>query len=55
MHLDAVGDCLAVVPAVQTDYSPDIFHAVLRAATGRRRLKMVYWTASRNVTTMRLR
>ena len=54
VRLDAIADFLSVLPAVQTDYDPQLFCAMLRAVIGRRRLKMVYWTASRNETTSRL-
>ena len=54
VRLDAITDFLSVLPAVQADYDPELFCAVLRAVVGRRRLKMVYWTASRNETTSRL-
>jgi predicted DNA-binding transcriptional regulator YafY len=45
---------LSVLPAVEAEYDPESFCAVLRAVIGRLRLKMVYWTASRNETTTRL-
>ena len=54
VRLDEITDFLSVLPAVQTEYDPELFCAVLRAVNGRRRLKMVYWTASRNETTRRL-
>jgi predicted DNA-binding transcriptional regulator YafY len=54
VRLEAIADLLSVLPAVQADYDPELFSAVMRAVVGRRRLKMVYWTASRNVTTSRL-
>jgi predicted DNA-binding transcriptional regulator YafY len=54
VRLDAIADFLSVLPAVQADYEPDLFCAVMRAAVGRRRLKMVYWTASRNEITSRI-
>jgi predicted DNA-binding transcriptional regulator YafY len=54
VRLDMIADFLSVLPAVQADYDPDLFCAVMRAAVGRRRLKMVYWTASRNETTSRV-
>jgi hypothetical protein len=44
VRLDAIADFLSVLPAVQADYDPELGCAVLRAAVGRRRLKMVYWT-----------
>ena len=49
-----ITDFLSVLSAVQTDYNLELFCAALRAVKGRRRLKMVYWTASRNETTRRL-
>ena len=54
VRLDTITDFLSVLPAVQTDYDPELFCAVLRAVNGRRRLNLVYWTASRNETTSRL-
>jgi predicted DNA-binding transcriptional regulator YafY len=54
VRLDMIADFLSVLPAVQADYDPDLFCTVMRAASGRRRLKMVYWTASRNETTSRI-
>ncbi len=53
-RLDAITDFLSVLPAVQTDYDPELFCAVLRAVIGRRRLEMAYWTARGNETTSRL-
>ncbi len=52
--LEATADFLSVLPAVQAEYDLEMFSAVMRAVVGRRRLKMVYWTASRNLTTSRL-
>ena len=54
VRLDAITDFLSVLPAVQAEYDPESFCAMLRAVIGRRRLQMVYWTASRNETTSRL-
>ncbi len=54
VRLEAIADFLSVLPAVRAEYDPELFSAVMRAVIGRRRLKMVYWTASRNVTTSRL-
>ena len=53
VRLDAVSDCLSVLPAVQTAYDPEAFEALARAAVGRRRVEMAYWTAGRNETTVR--
>jgi predicted DNA-binding transcriptional regulator YafY len=53
VRLDAIADFLSVLPAVQAEYDPESFCAVLRAVIGRRRLKMVYWMASRNETISR--
>jgi predicted DNA-binding transcriptional regulator YafY len=53
VRLDAVADCLSVLPAVETPYDPGTFEAIARAAVGRRRVEMVYWTAGRNVTSTR--
>lgn len=53
VHIDAVADCLSVLPSVQTTYDPGIFETLARAAVGRRSVEMVYWTAGRNVTTTR--
>lgn len=53
VRLDDVADCLSVLPAVQTSYDPETFEALARAAVGRRRVEMVYWTAGRNATTSR--
>ena len=53
VRLDAVADCLSVLPAVETTYDPETFAAVARAAVGRRGVEMVYWTAGRNATTSR--
>jgi predicted DNA-binding transcriptional regulator YafY len=54
VRLDEIADFLSVLPAVQSEYDPEAFCAVLRAVIGRRRLKMVYWTASGNETTSRV-
>jgi predicted DNA-binding transcriptional regulator YafY len=53
VRLDAMADCLSVLPTVETTYDPETFAALARAAVGRRRVEMVYWTAGRNVTTSR--
>ncbi len=54
LSVDAIGDSLSVLPAIQVHYDPITFSAVLGAVSGRRRLEIVYWTASRNETTKRL-
>jgi predicted DNA-binding transcriptional regulator YafY len=48
VRLDSIGDFLSVLPAVEAEYDPDSFCALLRAVVGQRQLDMVYWTASRN-------
>ena len=53
VRLDSIGDFLSVLPAVEAEYDPDSFCALLRAVVGQRQLDMVYWTASRNETTRR--
>jgi predicted DNA-binding transcriptional regulator YafY len=53
VRLDSIGDFMSVLPAVEAEYAPDSFCALLRAVVGQRRLNMVYWTASRNETTRR--
>ena len=53
VRLDSIGDFLSVLPAVEAEYDPDAFCALLRAVVGQRQLDMVYWTASRNETTRR--
>lgn len=53
VRLDAINDLLSVLPTVHAEYDPESFCGVLRAVVGRRQLKMVYWTASRNETTSR--
>ncbi len=54
VRVEAIADFLSVLPGVEADYDPETFSTVMRAVIGRRRLKMVYWTASRNVTTSRV-
>jgi proteasome accessory factor B len=53
VRLDAVADCLSVLPAVQTAYDPELFAAMASAVVCRRRVEMVYWTAGRDATTSR--
>jgi predicted DNA-binding transcriptional regulator YafY len=53
VRLDSIGDFLSVLPAVEAEYDPDSFCALLRAVVGQRQLNMVYWTASRNEMTRR--
>src|SRR4051812_12157897 len=54
VHLDALSDCLSVLPAARITYDPDIFAALAKATTRRRRIDMVYWTAGRDETTRRV-
>jgi predicted DNA-binding transcriptional regulator YafY len=54
VRLDSIGDFLSVLPAVDAEYDPDSFCALLRAVVGQRLINMVYWTASRNETPSRL-
>jgi len=53
IRLDTIADFLAVLPAVQVSYDPESFCALSAAAVCRRRVEVVYWTASRNETTRR--
>jgi hypothetical protein len=53
VRLDAAADCLSVLPAVRTPLDPAAFATLSGAVVGRRRVEMVYWTASRNATTSR--
>jgi predicted DNA-binding transcriptional regulator YafY len=53
VHLDALADCLSVMPRVQTTYDPATFAALARAVVCRRQIEMLYWTAGRNATTSR--
>ena len=41
VHLDQIADYLSVLAAVQAEYDPEAFCAMLGAVIGRRRLKMV--------------
>jgi predicted DNA-binding transcriptional regulator YafY len=54
VQLDALSDCLSVLPAVRIDYDPVIFAALAGATTRCRQIEMVYWTAGRNATTSRV-
>jgi proteasome accessory factor B len=54
IRLDTMADCLAVLPDSRIDYDPEVFAALARAAVGRRRVEMVYWTAGRGATTRRV-
>jgi predicted DNA-binding transcriptional regulator YafY len=53
VRLDAMADCLSILPPIETSYDMETFEAIARAAVGRRRVEMVYWTAGRNKTTRR--
>jgi predicted DNA-binding transcriptional regulator YafY len=53
IRLDAMADVLAVLPAARLHYDPESFCALSAAVVCRRRVEMVYWTASRNETTRR--
>jgi proteasome accessory factor B len=53
VRLDALADCLSVMPTVQTPYDPHMFSALASAVVCRRQVEMVYWTAGRNATTIR--
>jgi len=53
VRLDAMADMLSILPASQSYYDPDCFCALTRAVVSRRRVDMLYWTASRNETTRR--
>jgi predicted DNA-binding transcriptional regulator YafY len=54
VRLDSAADCLAVLPAVETDYDPATFAALARAVTGHRRVEVVYHTAGRGADTARV-
>ena len=54
VRLDALTDCLSVLPAARIDYDPEIFATLAGATVRRRRLEIVYWTAGRDVTTSRV-
>jgi predicted DNA-binding transcriptional regulator YafY len=53
VRLDAMADCLSVMPSVQTTVKPETFSGLARAVVCRRQVEMVYWTAGRNETTSR--
>jgi predicted DNA-binding transcriptional regulator YafY len=53
IRLDATADMLSVLPVSEAHYDPTCFCTVLSAVFGRRRLEMVYWSASRNETNRR--
>jgi predicted DNA-binding transcriptional regulator YafY len=48
VRLDDIADMLTVLPASQSYYNPECFRALTTAVVCRRRVEMVYWTASRN-------
>jgi predicted DNA-binding transcriptional regulator YafY len=52
-RLEAISDYVSVLPAVQSSYDSATFSALSAAVADRRRVEMVYWTASRNQTTRR--
>ena len=53
IRIDAIGDCLTVLPAMETDYDPKIFAALAKAAVEERRVDVVYHTADRDEETAR--
>jgi predicted DNA-binding transcriptional regulator YafY len=53
VRIDAIGDCLTVLPAMETDYDPKIFTALAKAAVEERRVDVVYHTADRDEATAR--
>ncbi len=53
IQIDAVGDCLAVMPSAETDYDPDVFAALAKAAVERRRVAVVYRSIDRGEETSR--
>jgi predicted DNA-binding transcriptional regulator YafY len=53
VRLDEIADFLSVLPSTQAEYNPESFCTLLHAVLQRRRLHMVYWTASRNETAHR--
>jgi proteasome accessory factor B len=53
VRVDAIADMLSILPASQSYYDPECFCALTRAVVCRRRVEMVYWTASRNQTARR--
>jgi predicted DNA-binding transcriptional regulator YafY len=53
IRVDEIADLLSVLPASQPLYNPECFRALTSAVVCRRRVEMVYWTASRNETKRR--
>ena len=53
VRLDEIADFLSVLPSTQAEYNPESFRTLLHAVIQRRRLHVVYWTASRNETAHR--
>jgi predicted DNA-binding transcriptional regulator YafY len=53
VRLDTIAEFLSVLASTQAEYDPDSICTLLRAIIGRRHLRMVYWTASRNETSGR--
>ena len=53
VRLDAIADMLSVLPASRSHYDPECFCALTTAVVCRRRLDMVYFSASRNEATRR--
>ena len=53
VRLDAMAGMLPILPAAQSYYDPACFSRLTSAVVCRRRLNMVYWTASLNETTRR--
>jgi predicted DNA-binding transcriptional regulator YafY len=53
VHLDSRADLFAVLPAARPSYAPGCFCTLATAVVCRRRLEMVYWTASRDETNRR--
>ena len=53
VRLDAMADMLSILPAAQSYYDPACFSRLTSAVVCRRRLDMVYCTASLNETTRR--
>ena len=53
VRLDAMADMLSILPAAHSYYDPACLCTLTSAVVCRRRLDMVYWTASRNETTRR--
>ena len=53
VSLDALGDCLSILPRAQTAYNPVVFRSLLAALRATRRVSIVYWTAGRDETQRR--